>query len=108
MQHTLSRRPCDPSERTAESLLNIVIAYEDFESEKHAKRMCDVIAENLKCECHCDAQMWKFDVLSIPKLCGVAVADARKAHVVVVPLQPNSKLPDHVGEWLTSGLAGGV
>jgi hypothetical protein len=105
MQHTLSRPPIGLSDRTPESLLNIVIAYEHFESGKHAKQTCDVIAENLKYECRCNAQMWKFEVLSISKLREMAVADAREAHIIVVACQRNSKLPAHVVEWLTSGLA---
>jgi len=57
----------------------VVIAYEDFETGKQAKRTFDFLAEQLKDECQFTNQMWKFDVLNIPKLREMAAKDAAGA-----------------------------
>ena len=103
MQHALAFSTAEFSEDTNPSF-NVVIVYEDFETGKHAKRTFDFLVENLGSDCRFTNQMWKFDVLSIPKLREIACADAAKADIVVVSCRGDD-LPQHVKEWVESWLA---
>jgi hypothetical protein len=83
---------------------NVLIAYEDFETGKQAKRTYDSLAENLGRDCQFSNQMWKFDVLTIPKLEEIAVKDCATADIVIISCHGDS-LPNHVRKWLETGLA---
>jgi hypothetical protein len=83
--------------------LNIVIAYEDFETGKRAKETLDLLAHHLGSACHLANQMWKFEVLTIPKLREIALRDAAQADIVIVSCHGND-LPDHVKNWIEAGL----
>jgi hypothetical protein len=104
MQHTLTNPPAHSADFDPNPTFNVVIAYEDFESGKHAKRTYDYLAEHLGQDCQFSNQMWKFDVLTIPKLRQLACADAAAADIVVVSCQ-GDELPDHVKLWVESWLA---
>src|SRR5437867_8328337 len=82
MERALTYVPL-PSDPEANPNLNIVIAYEDFETGKQAKKTCDFLAQNLSDHCQVSNQMWKFDVLGIPKLREMAATDAAQADVVI-------------------------
>jgi hypothetical protein len=103
MQHALAFSKAEFSEDT-NARFNVVIAYEDFETGKHAKRTYDFLVENLGSDCHFTNQMWKFDVLSIPKLREIACADAANADIVVISCHGDD-LPQHVKDWIESWLA---
>ncbi len=102
MQSTLARNTFGPSESSANPFFNVLIAYEDFETGKHAKRVCDFLAESLGQECQLTTQMWKFDVLSIPKLREIAKKDAVEADLVFLACQGEHALPVGVRGWLES------
>ena len=97
MQPTLIYPPLSSSELG--SNFNVVIAYEDFEAGKHAKQTCDFLTDNLGSDCHVNTQMWKFDVLSIPKLREMAAHDAALADIVVIS-SLGAPLPDEVKAWI--------
>jgi hypothetical protein len=107
MQHTLTVLPSDPSETESNPTFNVLIAYEDFETGKHAKQTYDFLVENLGCECHLTNQMWKFDVLSIPKLREIAIRDATAADIIIISSHGN-ELPEHVTRWIESWLMEGT
>jgi len=86
-----------PIDSSAE--LNVMIAYEDFETGKHAKKTYDFLAANLPPDCRLSNQMWKFDVLSIPKLREMAGCDAARADIVLVSSH-GGQLPAVVKEWV--------
>ena len=65
MRHTLTIPPLGSAERDSSPVFNVVIAYEDFETGKQAKKTYDFLAQNLGSDCHFTNQMWKFDVLGI-------------------------------------------
>jgi hypothetical protein len=48
--------------------------------------------------------MWKFDVLSIPKLREMAAKDASTADIVIISCR-DRELPDYVHNWIESWLA---
>jgi hypothetical protein len=79
--------------------LNVVMAYEDFDTGKHAKKTYDFLVENLGHECHFNHQMWKFEVLSIPKLREMAAKDAAMADIIIISCR-GTELPGDVKAWI--------
>ena len=104
MQRTLLPPPLSPSDLDANPTFNVLIAYEDFETGKQAKRTYDFLLQNLGQECHFEHQMWKFDVLSIPKLREMAARDALAADIIIISSHGGESLPEHVQEWIESWL----
>jgi hypothetical protein len=86
---------------------NVLIAYEDFETGKHAIRTYDYLIENLGKECQLTNQMWKFDALTIPKLREIAVRDATMADIIIISSH-GDQLPDCVTSWIESWLMEGL
>jgi hypothetical protein len=86
---------------------NVLIAYEDFETGKHAKKTYDFLAENLGRDCNLTNQMWKFDVLGIPKLREIAIRDAVAADIIIISSH-GDELPGHVTKWIESWLLQGA
>jgi hypothetical protein len=104
MQHTLTFAPDSSAEiDSTPPTLNVVIVYEDFETGTHAKKTYDFIVENVQPECQFTNQMWKFDVLSIPKLREIAVRDAAIADIVMLSSHGH-ELPAQVKSWVESWL----
>ena len=79
--------------------LNVVIAYEDFQTGKNAKKTYDYLVEHVGEDCVFDNQMWKFDVLALPKLREIAVQDALNADIVIISSR-GGELPAGVKTWL--------
>jgi hypothetical protein len=78
---------------------NVVIVYEDFESGKNAKRTYDYLAAKLGAECEFKNQMWKYDILTLPKLREIALQDALEADVLLLSSRGGST-PVQVKNWL--------
>jgi hypothetical protein len=103
MQHTL---PCDPDNPSVLDLnppFNVVIAYEDFETGKHAKKTYDFLVKAIGEDWRFANQMWKFEVLLLPKLREIAVEDAARADIVMISSR-GRELPEHVKLWIESWL----
>jgi hypothetical protein len=107
MQRSLNFTPVDSPEVESNPIFNILIAYEDFETGKHAKETYDFLAQNLGGECQLTSQMWKFDVLTIPKLRDIAVRDATLADIILVSSH-GDPLADHVLKWAESWIMEGT
>jgi len=104
MQSTLRFPPLEASEEDSNPTFNVMIAYEDFETGTQAKQTYDFLVQNLGSECPFANQMWKFDVLSIPKLREMAVKDASAADIVIISCR-DSELPPYVRSWLETWTA---
>lgn len=104
MQRTLNLTSLGSAEAGPPSNFNVVIAYEDFEAGKHAKKTYDFLVEHLGRECHLSNQMWKFDVLRLPKLLAMAAKDASEADIILVSSHGGSDLPVEVQHWLEAWL----
>lgn len=104
MQHTLSNPPVARADFDSNPVFNVVIAYEDFETGKHAKRTYDYLVEHLGSDCEFNNQMWKFEVLNLPKLREIAAMDAAAADIVVISGHGEA-LPESVQRWIESWLA---
>jgi len=81
-------------------VFNVVIVYEDFESGKQARKTYDYLVENLGTDCQFENQMWKFDVLRIPKLREMAARDAAAADIIIISGHGGSELPADVRHWI--------
>ena len=102
MQHTLLYPPLSSSDLG--SSFNVVIAYEDFETGKHAKTTCDFLTENLGPDCHVNTQMWKFDVLGLAKLREMAAKDAASADIIIISCRGDNGLSAPLKAWIESWL----
>jgi len=91
--------PLESPEVDANPTFNAVIAYEDFETGKRAKRTYDFLVENLGHDCQFTNQMWKFDVLGIPKLREMAARDAMMSDIVIVSCR-GTELPAEFKAWV--------
>jgi hypothetical protein len=107
MQNSLSM-PFRPSETEAAPVFSVVIAYEDFETGKQARRTYDLLVEQLGREFRFANQMWKFDVLSVAKLREAAVKDAAAADIIIISARAQSDLPPGVKDWLETAITRGV
>ena len=104
MQSTLCLPPVGSPEPDSVPAFNVVIVYEDFETGKQAKRTYDFLAANLGHECQFSNQMWKFDVLALPKLREMAANDATLADIVLIACR-GGDLPVAVKSWFEAWLA---
>jgi hypothetical protein len=103
MQHTANVPPVSASEPDINPVFSVLIAYEDLESGKQAKKTYDFLAEKIGRDCQFTNQMWNFDVLGIPKLREIAVKDAAMADIII--LSCRGELPSQVKSWIEAGLA---
>lgn len=77
-----------------------MIAYEDLATGKRAMKTYDYMAEQLGSECIFTNQMWKFDVLGVPKLREMAAKDAAAAEIIIVSAHEGKPLPPEVTAWI--------
>lgn len=96
----LSFSPAGGRELEETPAFNVVIAYEDLDTGRQAKRTYDFLVENLGRDCEFISQMWKFEVLAVAKLREMARLDAVKADIIIVSCHGSNALPDHVKEWI--------
>src|ERR1700730_16057878 len=99
MQHMLSCPPLGAAGVDSQPVFNVVIAYEDFATGKQAKKTYDLLTENLGHDCQFNNQMWKFDVLGIPKLREMAAKDAVTADVIIISCRGGGHLPNPIKNW---------
>src|SRR5205085_1496492 len=105
MQHTVIYPPLGSSDLGSNPNFNVVIAYEDFETGKQAKKTCDFLSGNLGLDCHVNHQMWKFDVLGLPKLREMAAKDAAAADIIIISCRGDNDLPEALKSWIELWLA---
>lgn len=89
----------ESSDLDSNPVLNVLIVYEDFAAGKYAKNMYDRLAEQLGWSMRSVCQMWKFDVLAVPKLREMAAQDAVEADVIIVSVHGANQLPPAVQDW---------
>jgi hypothetical protein len=104
MRHAPNSLPPESPDFAWEPSFNVVIAYEDLDTGKHAKRTYDLLVEKLEMNCEFNTEMWKFDVLGIPKLRHIAAQGAAAADIVLISCR-GEELPPHVKLWIESWLS---
>lgn len=97
---TLSLPAFGSSDAEANPALTVVIAYEDLETGKRAMKTYDYLVEHLGDQCLFSNQMWKFDVLAVPKLKEIAAKDAAAADIIIVSAHEGYDLPAEVKAWV--------
>ncbi|MGH7971380.1 MAG: hypothetical protein ACREIC_21895, partial [Limisphaerales bacterium] len=100
----MMRPPLNAVEIEGSPAFTVLIAYEDFDTGKLAKRTYDFLVENLGRDCSFVNQMWKFDVLGIPNLREIAVEDAARADIIIISSR-GDELPEHIKLWVEAWLA---
>ncbi|HLX70077.1 MAG TPA: hypothetical protein VKV04_10670 [Verrucomicrobiae bacterium] len=103
--HTLSLPALGSSDTEGSNALNVVIAYEDLETGKRAMKTYDYLVEHLGDQCLFTNQMWKFDVLAVPKLRDIAAKDAVAADIIIVAAHEGNELPAEVKAWIQQWLS---
>jgi hypothetical protein len=93
------------SDREVNSVLNVVIAYEDLETGKRAMKTYEYMVQQLGDQCLFANQMWKFDVLAVPKLKEIAAKDAAAAEIIIISAHEGRELPNEVKAWIEMWLA---
>lgn len=88
--------------------MNVVIAYEDFEMGKQGKNTYDRLVDQLSHEFKFSSHMWKFDVLTVPKLKEMAARDAAMADIIIIAAHGDAELPVAVKSWIEMALAEGI
>ena len=104
MTRALTIKPFESADLEVNSAFSVVIVYEDFETGKHAKKTYDFLVENLGHDCRFINQMWKFEVLAIPKLREMAAKDAAGADIIMISCH-GKELPPDVRAWVELWLA---
>lgn len=79
---------------------SVVVAYEDFDTGKHAQKTCDFVMEHLDADRRFVSQMWKFDALAVPSLREIAAKDATLADLVFISCHGTRDLPIDVKAWI--------
>ena len=98
MQRVVHYPPSSVPEMDVSPTLQVLIAYQDFENGKHAKKVYDFLVEQLGHEFRFTNQMWRFDVLAVPTLREMAAKDAAQADIIIVACR-GSELPMEVKAW---------
>src|SRR6266542_491555 len=93
------------SDRDTNPALNVVIAYEDLETGKRAMKTYEYMVQQLGDQCLFANQMWKFDVLAVPKLKEMAAKDAAAAEIIIVSAHEGRELPAEVKSWIEMWLS---
>jgi hypothetical protein len=97
-QFTSANAPSKPN-------FSVVIAYEDLDAGKNARRTYDYVAHQLGYDCHFTNEMWNFDVLGIPRLRELAARDARQADMIIIASHGDAPLPESVKAWIETWLS---
>jgi hypothetical protein len=100
MQSSFTSPPLGNSDLEPNPTFEVTIAYEDFETGKHAKKTYEYLVKHVGHDCQFASQMWKFDVLGIPKLRDMAARDALAADVIIIASHGGKELPREVISWI--------
>jgi hypothetical protein len=100
MQSVATHPPAASSNREGAPVFSVVLAFEDFNTGKRAKRAYDFLAANLTHDWQVTNQMWKFEMLSIPELREIAAKDAAMANLIIVSSRGDRELPVDVKDWV--------
>ena len=87
----------DPWEKRT---FSAVVAYEDSETARHARNVCDYLLEQLGTDCRFVGHMWGFDMLGNPECRELAAKAVASADLVIVSSHGIGDLPGNVKAWI--------
>lgn len=79
---------------------HIVMIYEDAEGGSRAQRFADKLLGEIRTDCECVSDLWRFDVLGITEVRNAAVRAATAADLVIVSASGERDLPPAVEDCL--------
>jgi hypothetical protein len=86
----------------------ILLAYEDHESALRGVQICDKLSHGLGKSFELSKVMWKFDLLTVPKMQQLAIEDAVVADMIIIAMHQTAELSESVCAWIEKALAGAV
>jgi hypothetical protein len=81
------------------TLLNVVIAYEDYEAGTRARNIMERLAPQLGREFQVMTDGWKFEMIGNCRLMPHAVQAAAGADLIILAMSENDDLPSYVKQW---------
>ncbi len=90
-----------PDPETALSL-NVVVAFEDFETGARAKSALDRVKDQLGMEAEMNLKLWKFGWLREPGVQRQAACDASEAVLIILSSHGRGEWPAPVKEWMAT------
>lgn len=79
---------------------HIVMIYEDAHVGSRAQRFADKLLGEIRADCECVSDLWRFDVLALSEVRNAAVRAATAADLVIVSASGERDLPSAVADWL--------
>ena len=79
---------------------NIVIAYDNGQSARHAIRLVNALAGKFGREFEIQRDLWRFDALALPKMGWLAARSAASANILIIAAEGDGELPVAVRTWL--------
>ena len=79
---------------------NIVIAYDNGQSARHAIRLVNALTGKFGREFEIQRDLWRFDALALPKMGWLASRSAASANILIVAAEGDGDLPAPVRAWL--------
>lgn len=83
----------------------VVVAYEDLETARHAQKSYEPILQHLEEPEEPSYSLWKFNLLQNAKLRTLAAMEAGAANVIIVSTHGDQELPAEVTDWLEQCLS---
>ncbi len=79
--------------------VTICVIYEDYTTGTRASELCRRLCEELGPRAEVLKRMWAFNELRIPRLRGIAAAEAAMSELVVISVHESEVLPREAEEW---------
>jgi hypothetical protein len=83
----------------------ILLAYEDHESALRGVQICDKLSNGLGRSFELSKVMWKFDLLTVPKMQQLAIEDAAVADMIIFAMHQTVELSESVCSWIEKALS---
>ncbi len=88
----------------SQSLIKVLVAYEDFRIGQWTKRLFDRLQCRMEPGRFLSVLLWKFDVLRFSQLRDIAADDADEAQLIVFAVHKNAGVPPFVKAWIRQWL----
>ena len=87
-------------ENVFDATMNAVIIYDEFDYAANAKAMLERAAHRTDETAHWGVRLWRVDVLKLPPVAEVALAEAVEAHLIMLAMRQVQSLLPWLMDWL--------
>ena len=98
--HTDTLEITETHRKGSAPVLNVVIAYADFESATIAKRILEQSLVALSPQYAVNTSFWKFDLLNSAALREIAKEDGAQAQIIIISADKECSLPEGARDWV--------